>query len=271
MKLLLTLLATLLLNTGCLSSALTGKITAQEEAGREWQDVTLNGRKGEVSTHAGKSYQIYEFCGFKDDNSRILEVWIPLSDGPILLKEHRKHFLRGNLPYELKCVFGVETNFKGRFFNPVNFNGEPIKIERTETKEQKPEDNLRPEIFRLENRHGRETFNSEVIADQLRNDVRIKLKRINPYHSTEEKKWLLLTTRLNQSLSLTGRTGTRYTLITSDRNYDVNPDEIDYEYRSWLGNKLMKASYIVTVPVDIVITPVIALGVVCIGAFSSIF
>ena len=271
MKLIIIFLTTALLCTGCLTGGLSGKINAQEEVGREWRDVTLNGRKASIVEHLGNTYQIYEFCGFKDDNSRILQVWLPLENGKVLLKEHRDYYLRGNLPISMECVFGVETNFKGRYFKRVNFNGEPVDVEYpdspSETEEQKPQENLLlPQIYQAE------TDNQAVLSEEKLRSLRLKLKHnsfFRPKGSGD--KWYLLTTRVENQLALSKRTGTRYTLSTSKRSYTVNPDDIDYEYRSWLGNQLMHSAYVITVPVDIVITPVIVLGVLCIGFFSSVF
>ena len=273
MKLLLILLTTVLLCSGCLTGGLTGTINKKEEIGSEWRDVTLNGRKADIAEHLGNKYQIYEFCGFKDDNSRILQVWLPLENGSVLLKEHRDYYLRGNLPITMECVFGVETNFKGRFFQRVDFNGDPIKIEypappkNHEAPEEEPHEGIiLPQIYQAE------TEDRPRLSEENLRDLRLKIKPNNFFRPKDSgDKWYLLTTRLENQLTLSKRTGTRYSLSTPERSFTVNPNDIDYEYRSWLGIKLMNAGYIVTVPVDIVITPVIVLGVICIGFFSSVF
>lgn len=272
MKILFILIAAILFNTGCLTGALTSQINKQEEAGREWRDVILKGRESGEVKYKNLTYKRYEFCGFQKDPGRVLEVLIPTKNGTVVLREHRNYSLEGSLPIVLETGFGVEHNFKGRFYHRVNFEGEKISVPPPEENEKtlKPKEETQPNF----------NFLPQVQNNQLNNDRVEDLQEIlrkgmihNDFYRPEgsKDKWYLMTTRVEVALDLSKRTGTRFFISTPERSYTVDAEEMHYDYRSWFGNKLMKAGYVITVPADIVVTPVIAFGVLCTAAIVNIF
>lgn len=272
MKILLMLLSALLINTGCLSIGLSGKINEQEEVGREWRDVTLKGRECGIVKLQHTRYHKYEFCGFIDDPARILEVLIPIGSNEVILSEHRKYQLEGELPIELETGFGTERNFKGVIYQRVNFEGEVIKVDppKVENKEKAPE--VKPLDLDLP---FLEAPPEPHKPDQRMVEIDEALQKrmlMREFYRPEKSgnKWFLMTTRVLDPL-FANRTGNRYLLSTPEKSYSIDASRISFNQRSWVGNKLLKGSYVITVPVDIVITPVIFLGIGCIGIYHGIF
>ncbi|MCM8542223.1 MAG: hypothetical protein NE328_18275 [Lentisphaeraceae bacterium] len=269
MKLLFIFLTTVLLNTGCLTGALTSQIRQQEEVGREWRDVTLKGKASGLVQYNNRGFEKYEFCGFHKDSTRILEVLIPVREGKVLLREHREYLLEGDLPLVLESGFGLESIFKGRVYNRVNFEGELINVglpelTEKENKELGHNNEILPQLYNPQGNDEKIESLQEALEKK-----RISQQFYRPEGSGE--KWYLMTTRIEQVLSTSKRSGTSYFLSTAEKSYIVNPDEIDFDQRSWVGNKLLKSAYIITVPVDVVISPVIFIGVLGYVAVVNIF
>ena len=256
MKITIITLTLLIFSCGCATSKLHGTIQEKEEVAREWQETTLRGRfSGEVIVN-DKTFLSYEFCGFKDKPERILMLLKPKIDGKVILLEHENYQLEGDLPIIMETGFGVETNFKTRFYRRVNFAGEDIKIEQEDLQQAPPGFNAPPRI-QLELAQGPEPRINP--PNQNLNLRRFKKADfIRPKDSGN--KWYLMTTRVQDAL-MNSQTATHYFLSTPEKRYKINTDALDYDERNWLGNKLLRTGHLVSVPLDIISIPFIYIGV----------
>jgi hypothetical protein len=244
------------ISTSCTTGLLTSTINEKEEVAREWRDITLKGNFYGTFRYNQETYEKYEFCGFENDPTRILELWKPINKDVVLLREHRNYLLDGELPIIMEMKFYVQTNFKGVFYTHVNFAGDKIK-------EEKP---LAPNLQNVTtpspyDLYGNKNVPPPKAIDLVDPTLFLQNYDIGKFYRPNNNKWYLITTRVNQNLSLVFRKDTEYTLSTPKQNYYVDPNNLSYNERSWIGNKSMKTGYILTVPFDIVTTPIIIVGI----------
>ena len=143
MKQILLIFLFIFFSWGCATIKLNEKIEEKEEVAREWQEITLRGRyTGEVKINH-KAYKKFEFCGFRNNPQRILVLLKPLNDDIVILREHQRYSLKGELPIVMETVFGVETHFKRVNYRRVNFAGEDLEVK----------EELKPTCKRLQKLH----------------------------------------------------------------------------------------------------------------------
>ena len=251
---------------GCATITLQDKIKEKEEVAREWKDITLRGRyTGKVKIN-NDTYKKFEFSGFHNDPQRILVLFKPLNGGEVILSEHQQYLLEGELPIVMEMGFGVESHFKRVSYRRVNFAGEDLEVKEKQEPNVKPNINLNavPNVSLTPDSDTRKnTLNSLLV-----NNIKLRITRFyRP--SNSGNKWLLMTTRVMQPL-LGSRSRTNYFLSTPEKRYNINPYAMHYSERSWTGNKLMRTAYLISIPVDVVTTPFIMIGIWGAAIYSTI-
>jgi hypothetical protein len=232
MKIFTLCIFTLLFGNSCLSLLLSESIRKSKEVSKEWQSAELKGQFCGTISKTGQNYKRYEFCGFKSDPGRVLEIWLPEdSEKSALVFDHRRY----KLERSVIALQEVTTYFNGKGSLPAQVDeqlGVPVDVI---TNEQ--------EVPLL----SAENYLERFLAAN---------KKIDLTESTLNG-WLLAT---NISPGIF-RPVLTHDISVDGVKYSLDFSDLSYEERSRLAIGVKYSAYLITVPVDIVTTPFILLGV----------